>query len=108
MARAKPTHAVYTMYLKPMHKLPHPFPIDMLRRDNCVPHTETDANRIAATQRHEVDAVEGLVIAVDRFYLVGGNPAPTRGRWESFGWTFLTEGEVYALTGNPQAHYHVI
>lgn len=102
MARAKPTHACFTFFVKPMHKHPHPFPIDMLRRDCCVPSTEEDAHKIARTHAYNSMRDESaLVIGVVRFYPVGGAVDPTLGRWESFGWTMLSIAEVEQHTGTP-------
>lgn len=105
MARAKPTHAAFTFYVKPMHKIPHPFPIDMLRRDHCVPATEQDAHRIENLMWAKRESVDDppeseRIVALTRFYPVGSNPAPTLGRWESFGWTMLGPYEAQKHTGS--------
>lgn len=60
----------------------YPFPIDMLRYDNCTPDTEQDSLKISSTF-DAVNASEKIVKVTmrtnDRF-------VPTIGRWESFGW----------------------
>jgi hypothetical protein len=96
--RAKPTHAVVTVFLRSVHKLPHPFPIDMLRYDNCTPRTEQEANKIAASQRHELRD-ERPIIAVNHYYPTPGHPRITAGRWRSFGWEPMPAAEVEKLVG---------
>jgi hypothetical protein len=101
MARAKPTHAAITFYVTPMHgRAGHPFPIDMLRRDCCVPRSEDDAHKIERSIAY-AQYDPPLIIGIVRFYMVGGMTDPTVKRWESFGWRFLQPGEVEKHTGTP-------
>ena len=55
-----------------------PFPLDMLRYDQCWPHTPLDVENMNET--HERD----IVIAKAHPYRTGGNL--TVERWNSFGW----------------------
>lgn len=60
------------------------FPIDMLRYDQCYPDTSRDVERIAEA----LDTPVGGPFPIDLVH-VSANPkwSPTRGRWDSFGWT---------------------
>ena len=60
-----------------------PFPIDMLRHDECYPKTETDSNKITATfQDHHFEiALERIVFDRDAL--------PTAARWASFLWNVV-------------------
>lgn len=105
MARQKATHAVFDLVVAPLNPtFPHPFPLDMLRRDSCVPATESMANLIKQVLDH--DKLEWTPhIHLKRFYPVGGNPDPTFGRWESFGWRVLSVHEAeqwFRANGGPQ------
>lgn len=77
----------FTVY--PVHKLPNPFPIDMLRYDHCYPSTEGDANILQRTIEHvgEGFSCDDLrcrvtLVHIDRYRTW----EPTHKRWESFGW----------------------
>lgn len=61
-----------------------PFPIDMLRYDQCYPAEERDSRSIT-------ESIEGLLesdkeISIGIVYSSGAGL--NRSRWESFGWTF--------------------
>jgi len=60
------------------------FPIDMLRYDNCVPITETDAGAITSRGKKRLRRV------ALRMYRGTAHSSATYMRWESFGWTVLT------------------
>lgn len=60
------------------------FPVDMLRYDCCYPASPQDVNNMDGREPREVTLVTATVNP-----LVG----PTKGRWESFGWT-VTKEEV--------------
>jgi hypothetical protein len=96
MPKRKATHIVVHVVVVPMHKIPHPFPIDMLRRDSCVPASEIDAARISRTLSMESATDATTPIHSLRFYPAGGNPMPTVGRWESFGWRVMAVVEAEA------------
>jgi len=70
----------------------HPFPLDMLRYDNCVPATEVDANEMARSVERYTP--KGTRIALRRFVRHGGSE-PQFGRWESFGWTITSAPRSY-------------
>ncbi len=58
------------------------FPIDMLRRDRCMPNTELDAGLLASTfERPRQEPVSLIVIC----YSSSPHMPWTTGRWESFG-----------------------
>lgn len=59
------------------------FPVDMLRHDVCVPATETDSHLIV---RSYVSPEKPRRVTLA---LRGHITAPTRGRWESFGWSVV-------------------
>ncbi len=54
------------------------FPLDMLRRDQCFPASEDDANRAMNDKAIRIVELKAYTER-DLFY-------PTVGRWESFGW----------------------
>jgi hypothetical protein len=58
-----------------------PFPVDMLRYDQCWPTYTQDATEIFGLQKRGV-----MLTTINKF-------APTHGRWESFGWV-VEEREV--------------
>jgi len=64
------------------------FPIDMLRRDNCVPSWEGCANLIQADRHASADSNEPRIIEL-RMMLRDKSHKPTFGRWNSFGWIVL-------------------
>lgn len=57
------------------------FPLDMLRRDQCYPRSESDSNR--AAQPRILCRVVLERQQADRWW------QPTVGRWESFGWKLV-------------------
>lgn len=59
------------------------FPIDMLRYDSCIPATEADSQAIESAHRPQ-RTPRRVTLA-----LRGHATAPTRGRWESFGWSIV-------------------
>lgn len=63
---------------------PGRFPLDMLRYDQAVPASETDASYIAATL---ADPSRDRTLITLR-----GVKPPTEARWRSFGWQVLPEG----------------
>lgn len=96
MPRPKATHAVFTWYVRPKAML-LPFPIDMMRYDNCTPHSETDSYVIANTHANHVrmGREQSWVVAIDQFFPADRiYPKLTQGRWESFGWTACTNEEI--------------
>lgn len=58
------------------------FPFDMLRYDSCYPMCPEDAGRLA-----ELDKRAVALVTVSHV-------APTIGRWNSFGWQVIAEGEA--------------
>ena len=68
------------------------FPIDMLRYDNCVPATESDAHLIEAMIGHMYEAPAPARITLRRFAVNGDDAAHKMAeeRWRSFGWTVVT------------------
>lgn len=64
-----------------------PFPIDMLRYDQCFPVTGNDAAEIEASINRERDA-EGKrrKFSVKLTTVSHAGLYPTTARWESFGW----------------------
>lgn len=97
MTRTSQLFRTFTFSVVSVHG--HPFPIDMLRYDNCVPASEPDANIIRSTffDHGTERAGVGTIVEVAKFYPTGGNHAPTYGRWESFGWRVLTDTEIEDL-----------
>ena len=72
----------------PVHRLPNPFPIDMLRYDRCHPATEGDSSVITRTFTHvgegfDCDSLRCRValVRLDRYRTWAPSP-----RWRSFGW----------------------
>ena len=59
-----------------------PFPVDMLRYDSCHPVYPADATALIQT--------ESRTVTLSTY----AAHAPTRGRWESFGWTVLSSRVV--------------
>jgi hypothetical protein len=59
------------------------FPMDMLRYDRCVPLTELDSNRLNWDGR--VGNFEKRQVCLQMYS--PHKEGPTKGRWESFGWT---------------------
>jgi hypothetical protein len=57
------------------------FPLDMLRRDQCFPSTEDDAERAEHTKAMRIVS---LTTYRERDLFM-----PTVGRWESFGWKVI-------------------
>lgn len=73
------------LYVRSLHG--NPFPIDMLRYDNCVPASEQDANIIRATLDPSDERSRAGTTVKLTMFKPDGNPAcATKGRWESFGW----------------------
>ncbi len=70
----------------------HPFPLDMLRYDNCVPATEPDAREMQRSCERET--ARGTRINLRRFVQPGGG-APQHGRWASFGWRLTATPREY-------------
>ena len=67
-----------------------PFPIDMLRYDNCVPASESDAHAI---ERSVEDFSKDPIRVNLRRFAVNGDPSAhvhAAMRWGSFGWTVVT------------------
>jgi hypothetical protein len=64
-----------------------PFPLDMLRYDSCLPHTETDSLLIKESMRDDPGFVHKRIIVVKSY-----GQKPTKRRWETFGWTVLGVG----------------
>jgi hypothetical protein len=59
------------------------FPVDMLRYDNAIPTKESDASKIAPSKWADETAFGPRTVELkSEFY-------PTKGRWESFGWTIV-------------------
>jgi hypothetical protein len=58
-----------------------PFPLDMLRRDQCWPAAEEDAAQIYDSLTREGRRTFGVML-----YMTGTLP-PNVKRWESFGWS---------------------
>ncbi len=68
-----------------------PFPLDMLRYDRCSPASECDSAQIRKTfQRGDS---EERAINLFRPDLPNAVLAPTEGRWDSFGYTVVPEGQ---------------
>lgn len=68
-----------------------PFPVDMLRHDQCWPATSTDAASIAVSidwQSYGDDTRHVVLIGLND---------PTGPRWESFGWK--VDGAVRKMAG---------
>lgn len=59
------------------------FPIDMLRRDMCFPHSESDALLMGVTSTEAVHRVVNLLTWRER---CPTDHVATNARWESFGW----------------------
>lgn len=57
-----------------------PFPLDMLRYDQCHPAAETESGRIEATFR--THGLSSQPIGLKSY----AETPPTAARWESFGW----------------------
>lgn len=67
------------------------FPIDMLRYDNCVPASESDALKIANTFDNPTLAdTERITL---RRFAPAVTQGPTVARWESFGWKVVQIGQ---------------
>ncbi len=65
-----------------------PFPIDMLRYDNCTPATEVDARKISRSLG--LDAWEKpMQVNLYRFSIEGQRA--TAARWEGFAWTIVSD-----------------
>ncbi len=65
-----------------------PFPIDMLRYDDCTPATQVDAGKISRS----VDMTarkEPVQVNLHRFSVDGTRA--TAARWASFGWTVVAD-----------------
>lgn len=60
-----------------------PFPIDMLRRDQCWPATESDSQQIVFSQNDAWGMSEARYVSV---FSVRTLRDMTLARWESFGW----------------------
>jgi hypothetical protein len=58
------------------------FPIDMLRRDRCMPNTELDAGLMASTFERPRHEPVTLIVCC---YSSSPNMPWTTGRWKSFG-----------------------
>ncbi len=58
-----------------------PFPLDMLRHDECWPEVEEDVVRIE--QSREL-SIEALTVSLETWH-----SSPTVARWASFGWEVL-------------------
>ena len=64
------------------------FPVDMLRRDNCVPAWQGSANLIQADRHAASRSGEPRIIEL-RMMLRGEEQKPTFEEWNSFGWIVL-------------------
>ena len=62
-----------------------PFPLDMLRYDQCCPATSEDAGAIHYSGLDRASR-DKRVVTLNSMRRV----APTFGRWESFGWTVIS------------------
>ena len=64
----------------------YPFPLDMLRRDECFPATEQDAAKIADTYDEPSLVVE---VRLAQYVPLGRRDTVTTRRWESRCWKVL-------------------
>ena len=58
------------------------FPFDMLRYDNCFPHSTEDAIRLDS---YDYTPPRNRVVTLCKYHELK-NPRITEGRWRSFGW----------------------
>mgnify|MGYP001613391845 CR=1 FL=1 len=65
-----------------------PFPIDMLRYDDCTPATEVNARHIQRSYEREAWK-EATQIELHRFSFDGRKA--TTARWASFGWKVIAD-----------------
>jgi len=54
------------------------FPLDMLRYDSCVPHTQDDVCQMSLTRAR--------VLTLHSYHKYKKTSVPTSARWHSFGW----------------------
>lgn len=107
-AKAKATHAVIDIVVEARGNY-NPFPLDMLRYDNCVPATSEDASNILVSQHCTMSGIQDpskhIRIHLRRF--TASTPAPTFARWHSMGWRVLHHHEMEKhLNGNPMPQYY--
>jgi hypothetical protein len=70
------------------HKLPRPFPIDMLSYDQCYPSVDSDSvSRIINSLSEFInESFESKPITLIHLSHGNKNWSPTSARWESFGY----------------------
>jgi hypothetical protein len=73
-----------------------PFPVDMLRYDNCSPATESDSGSIVMT----FQGWDSWEICVKRINYRGRVNSFTLGRWNSFGCSLEMVDSPYVLKRN--------
>jgi len=62
------------------------FPIDMLRYEGCIPHDESDSNRIAESWYKNEHPEEGYTVVLRSSH----GQSPRGARWRSFGWRVVS------------------
>jgi hypothetical protein len=77
-----------------------PFPVDMLRYDQCIPYQPDDTRKLEADATEETREVTLTIPkgAASIHY-------PTVGRWSSFGWNVLSWDRYVTVRGRTE-HYH--
>lgn len=65
-----------------------PFPIDMLRFDQCIPRTKNDSDTILASHRGAITRPSNPVIRL-RHVDYGDRPTFDHARWAELGWSVL-------------------